>query len=94
MLNEQDYHIDYGDIAIGKEVTVRALFMSVGSIEMAAIEYDGANYCFRSNMLHPPKTESEKERDQLYQELYDMETGMDDYQINRVIEFIQGRDND
>jgi hypothetical protein len=44
--------------------------------------------------FRPLKTEAEKERERLYRELDELDAHLDDYQINLVIEFIQGRNND
>lgn len=66
--NDQGFSIDYGHEAIGKEVTVRATWDSDG-YGMAAIQYNGAHYCFRASMLHPVKSEAERKRDEAVEEM-------------------------
>lgn len=84
------FKLNKGDTVIVKAV-VNLGFGDVALISDPKITGSGT---IIFSQLEPLKTEAEKERERLYQELYDMETGMGDYQINRVIEFIQGRDND
>lgn len=49
---------------------------------------------FSAFELAPLKAEAEIERERLYDEIFALDADLDDYQISRVIEFIQGRDNE
>lgn len=49
---------------------------------------------FDSIEFRPIRTEAEIERQALYDSLCELDADLDDYQINRVIEFIQGRDDE
>jgi hypothetical protein len=65
--NDQGYGISYGEDVIGKKVTVESFFVcEYGSVPMVAISYYGNCYCFRQDMLHPLKTESEKQADEMF----------------------------
>lgn len=73
LLNEQNYSIEYGQDLIGRSVVVESLFQSSSSsrsIAMAAVSHNDVGcYCFRQDMLHPLKTEAEKERERVIDNL-------------------------
>ncbi len=56
-------------------------------------EYETPSIAYSHN-LQRLRTKAEIEHERLYNEIFALDVDMDDYQINRVIEFIQGRDNE
>lgn len=58
------YRLHYGHGVVGNNVVVMALFKD-GDIDIAAVNFDGSNYCFRVDMLQKPKTSEEELRDDI-----------------------------
>ena len=48
--NEEGHSLLYGQDLIGKEVEVKSVFL-IGTLDLAAVEYEGAGFCFRTSML-------------------------------------------
>lgn len=63
-----DYRLHYGHGVVGNNVVVMALFKD-GDIDIAAVNFDGSNYCFRVDMLQKPLTPEEELFDAFWREV-------------------------
>jgi hypothetical protein len=60
--NDEGLGIEYGDNLIGEIVTVKSVF-DIGGTSVAAVEYDGSGYVFRTSMLRPLPAKAEQEQE-------------------------------
>ena len=64
--NDEGLGVSYGSHVIGERVTVMAVFKAGAvDVDVAAVEHDGACYCFRVSMLRPIRTQAQREREEV-----------------------------